>query len=77
MIVNPSTTIRYSIPKKGLVILKLYKILGEEVKTLLNENREAGYHTINFDASGFASGIYLYKLRVGDFIQIKKMILMR
>jgi hypothetical protein len=74
---NPSTTIRYSLPKSGMVSLKIYDILGKEVKTLLNENKEAGYHQITFDAGNLASGIYFYTLKAGNFVSTKKLTLMK
>jgi hypothetical protein len=74
---NPSTTIRYQIPKPGLVTLKLYDILGREVATLVGENKIEGTYDVSFDASRFASGIYFYKLDAGQCTQIKKMILLK
>jgi hypothetical protein len=57
--------------------LKVYDILGSEVATLVNENQDASHYSIKFDASKLSSGIYLYKLKAGDFVQTKKMILMK
>jgi len=74
---NPSTTIRYSITTTDLVRIKVYDILGREVKTLINEQKQAGTYEIQFDASGLASGIYLYRIESGNFIQTKKMILLK
>jgi hypothetical protein len=74
---NPSTRISYSIPKTGYVSLKVYDILGREVATLVNGYQQANQYSVNFDASKLASGIYLYKLKAGDFVQTKKMILMK
>jgi len=74
---NPSTTIKFSIPEKGNVNLLVYNILGEEVAILLNEVKEAGVHTINFDAAELKSGIYFYRLQAADFVETKKMILMK
>lgn len=74
---NPTTTINYSIPKEGLVTLKVYNILGEEVDILLNEIKQVGNYETNFDASSLSSGIYFYRLKAGDFIETKKMILMK
>ncbi len=75
---NPSTTIKYSIPSAGtslmeFVQLKIYDILGKEVATLVNENKEAGNYEVRFNASNLSSGVYFYKLQSGNFIQIKKM----
>jgi len=74
---NPSTTIRFSIPEKGNVKLIIYNILGETVATLLNEAKEAGVHTISYNAAELKSGIYFYKLESGNFLQVKKMNLVR
>lgn len=74
---NPSTTIRYSITKPDLVRIKIYDILGREVKTLVNELKQAGIYEVQFDATGLASGIYFYRIESGAFIQTKKMILLR
>jgi len=74
---NPSTTIMFSIPEKGNVKLMVYNILGEEVVTLLDEIKEAGIHTINFNAAELRSGIYFYKLESGDFLMVKKMNLVK
>jgi len=74
---NPSTTIKFSIPESGVVKLTIYNPLGEEIKILVEEQREAGSYTELFEASEMNSGIYFYKLEVNDFIQIKKMILLK
>ena len=72
---NPSTVIKYSIPEEGLVSLKIYNIIGEEVLTLVNEVKQAGNYLLRFDASDLASGVYLYRIKAGSFTQVKKMIL--
>jgi hypothetical protein len=74
---NPSTTIRYSLIKPDLVRIKVYDILGREVKTLVNELKLAGTYEVQFNASGFASGIYLYRIESGNFVQTRKMILQK
>jgi glycosidase len=74
---NPSTTIRYSLIKPDLVRIKIYDILGREVQTLVNEFKQAGLYEIQFDASVLASGIYLYRIESGSFVQTKKMILLK
>ncbi|RLD24218.1 MAG: hypothetical protein DRI70_08490 [Bacteroidetes bacterium] len=71
---NPVTTIPYSIPRNSLVQLKIYNLLGQEVATLVNEEKPTGNYQVEFDASNFPSGVYLYRLRAGDFVQTKKMI---
>jgi hypothetical protein len=74
---NPSTKINYQIKQMDFVSLKVYDVLGNEVGTLVNENKVAGNYELNFDASSLSSGIYFYKLQAGSFVETKKMILMR
>ena len=74
---NPFTTIRFEIPVSGNVSIKIYDILGSEVKTLVNEEKNAGKYEVVFNASKFASGVYFYQLRAGDFVSTKKMILLK
>jgi hypothetical protein len=74
---NPSTTISYALPKAGVVKVVIYNILGQEVKTLVNQFQSAGAHEVSFDASRLNSGIYLYSLTSGSFKQVKKMMLLK
>lgn len=74
---NPSTIINFSIPKSGLVELKVYDILGREVANLVNEVKEAGSHSVTFNASKLSSGVYMYSLKSGDFSIAKKMMLIK
>jgi hypothetical protein len=74
---NPVTTITYSIKVAGMASLKIYDVLGNEVITLVNEEKSAGSYKIEFDASYLASGIYFYTLKAGDFVSTKKMILLK
>lgn len=74
---NPTTQIKYTIPKSSFVTLKVYNILGEVVSTLYSGNRMAGNYTTTFDAGKFASGIYFYRLKAGNFISVKKMVLLK
>ncbi len=74
---NPVTQIQYSLEQSSNVTLRVFDILGREVATLINENQNAGRHVVDFNASDFASGIYLYRLEAGSFVQVKKMILMK
>jgi hypothetical protein len=74
---NPSTTIKYSVKENTLVSLKVYDILGNEVVALVNKVQPTGRYIINFDASSLASGVYLYKLTAGSFIDTKKMIFLK
>ena len=72
---NPSTTIRYSVGDPGLVQLKVYNVLGVEVASIVNEQKNAGTYTAEFDATKFSSGVYFYSLSVNNFTQTRKMIL--
>ena len=74
---NPITTINYSIAANGFVELEVIDIIGKRVTVLVNEFQTKGNHNISFDASSLASGVYIYKLQVGDFISSKKMILLK
>jgi hypothetical protein len=74
---NPSTTIKYSIPNSDVVSLRVFDILGREVEILVDEYKAAGSYSIEFNASKFASGVYFYQLRSGEFVESKKMILLR
>ena len=74
---NPSTTISYSIPAKSQVTLRVYDILGSEIKMLVNEEKTAGTYKINFNASNLSSGIYFYKLQTDNYVKCKKMILLK
>ncbi len=74
---NPSTKISWQSPVDGWQTLKVYDILGKEVATLVNEYRPAGRYDIEFNASNFSSGVYIYQLKTGSFTGTKKMILMR
>jgi len=69
--------IDFQIVNDGLVSLKVYNLLGQEVATLVNEVRPAGNYQVRFNASGLASGIYLYKLQSGNLIRTMKMLLLR
>ncbi len=74
---NPKTKIKYEIAKSGFVNLKVFDVLGREIKTLVNENQNAGYYEIDFDANNLNSGIYFYKLTTNNFSEMKKMILVK
>ncbi len=74
---NPRTKIQYAMPKAGIVTLKVFNILGQEMITIINEERPAGEYEIEFNATTLPSGIYFYQLKVGDFIETKKMVLMK
>ena len=74
---NPSTTIRYELPWSSDVRLTVYDLLGREVSVLVNERRIAGSQEVKFDAAGLSSGMYFYCLTAGDFVQSRKMVLMK
>jgi len=76
---NPSTTVNYSLPVEGIVNIKLYNSQGREVATILNELKEAGYHSITIDAAklSLASGVYFYRLSAGGFTKTRKMLLLQ
>ena len=82
---NPTTTIQYQLPNNSKVTLKVYDILGSEVETLVNEEQEAGYNEVKFNASNIASGMYIYRLQAGNhstgsrqsFISTKKMMVVK
>lgn len=72
---NPSTQISYGVKEGGFVSLKVYNILGSEIATLVNDFKSAGNYIVDFKGSNLASGIYIYRLSVNNFIQTQKMIL--
>jgi len=74
---NPTTTIEYSLPISGDVSLIVYNLLGEEVTRINNGTKPAGNYSVSWDASNFASGIYFYRLQAGDFVQTRKMVLLK
>ena len=74
---NSSTKILYSIPRSGFVTLTVYDILGREIQTLVSEFQKANTYSVNFDASKLSSGLYFYKLQLGNFVETKKMLLLR
>ncbi len=74
---NPTSKIKFSLPKNLKVVIKVYDILGREVKTLINEFRTAGYYEVLFDGTNFASGVYFYRIEAGSFVDAKKMVLIK
>ena len=74
---NPTTVISFSVPKAGNVLLKVYNSLGQEVATLVNEYKDAANYKVNFDASRLSSGVYFYTLKVNNFTESKKMMLIK
>jgi hypothetical protein len=74
---NPTTTVGFGIMEKGNVRLSVLNILGEEIRVLINEEKEAGYHAMDFNGSDLPSGVYFYRIQAGNFIDTKKMILLK
>ena len=74
---NPSTKIKYSIPKAENVTLKIYDILGRQIKTLVNEEKPAGKYSVEFNGSSLPSGVYFYQIKAGNYIKTKKMLLLK
>jgi hypothetical protein len=74
---NPSTAIRYSLPQSAAVTLKIFNLTGQEVATLVHQQQTAGEHTVSWNAEKLASGVYMYRLQAGEFVQAKKMVLLR
>jgi hypothetical protein len=74
---NPSTTIEYQIPQSSFITITVYDALGKEVVTLVNEEKPAGIHEVNFEPKDLTSGLYLYKIKTGNFEQTRKMIFLK
>ena len=74
---NPTTIISFSLPEPGNVSLKVYNVLGQEVETLVSGYRDAGIHTVDFDASRMASGVYFYRITTDNFSESRKMMLLK
>ncbi|GAB6283403.1 MAG: hypothetical protein STSR0008_21690 [Ignavibacterium sp.] len=74
---NPSTTISYAIPNDGFVSLRIYNVLGQEIKSLVNQFQKSGNYKLMFDASNLPSGVYFYKIEANNFTQVKKMMLLK
>jgi hypothetical protein len=74
---NPSTVITYELPRTSQVVLTVYDLLGRRVGELVNDRREAGIHQVRFDGSFLSSGVYFYRLEVGDLVQTRKMLMVR
>jgi hypothetical protein len=74
---NPTTTIEFALPQQGKVSLVVYDILGRAVAQLVNKDLSAGYHKVNFNASQLASGVYFYRIEAGDFVSVKKLMLLK
>ncbi len=74
---NPTTTISFNLPEASNVKLTVSNILGQEIKTLVNEHKEAGVHSVEFNASDLPSGFYIYRIEAGKYVQTRKMLLVK
>jgi hypothetical protein len=74
---NPVTRIKYSVPKTGYLTIKVYDLMGREVATIFEGVQQAGNYSVTFDAGGLAGGIYLYQMKVGNFVENKKLVLLK
>ena len=79
---NPNTQIRYDLPKDELVTIKIYDVMGRNIRNLMNKKKSAGYHSIRWDANndigeGVAAGMYIYAIQAGEFRATKKMVLLK
>jgi flagellar hook assembly protein FlgD len=74
---NASTTIRYSLPEPAHVAIEVYDILGRRMQTLVREKKQAGYHSVVWNADGYSSGIYFYRIKAGEYSETKKMVLLK
>jgi len=74
---NPTTTIRYSLPRRAHVTLSVFNTLGQQVAQLINGERAAGNHEVQFSPSGLASGVYFYRIQAGEFVETRKLVLLR
>jgi len=74
---NPTTKINYALPKTGLVTMKIYDVTGREIQTLVNDLKQAGSYSVDFNGSSLSSGVYFYKIQSGDFISVKRMVLIK
>jgi plastocyanin len=74
---NPTTNIGFSIPKSEFVKITIYNEIGKEIKSIVNEKLNEGSYTVNYDASNLSSGVYFYKIEAGNFIEIKKMLMIK
>lgn len=74
---NPTTVIRFALPKQSVVKLSVYNVIGEKITELVNGNMSAGYHEVNFNATNLATGMYIYRISAGNFVSVKKMLLIK
>jgi hypothetical protein len=71
---NPSTIIKFGVPERAIVLIKIYDLLGSEVTTLVNQELDRGWYDLTFNATGLSSGFYIYRMKAGNYISTKKML---
>jgi flagellar hook assembly protein FlgD len=74
---NPSTKIKFTLPKPENVKVEIYNTIGQRVETLINKHLKAGQHTLEFNGQNLSSGIYFYRIEAGEYMDFKKMVLLR
>ena len=74
---NPITTISYQLPKSAFVNISIYNIVGQLVETMVNEQKNAGYHSVVWNASGVGSGLYFYRIGAGEYLETKKCLILK
>lgn len=74
---NPSTQIKFSVPKEGFVNIKVFDVLGREVRTLVNEVKKPGYYSVDFDGANLSSGFYFYRMETSSYVETKKMMMLK
>jgi hypothetical protein len=74
---NPTTQIQYALPQASEVRIDVFNVMGQRVATLVNGAQNAGFHTVTFDANRLASGVYIYRMQAGSFVQTQKMLLVK
>ena len=74
---NPSTIIKFAVPERSNVLIKIYDILGSEVTTLVNEELDAGWYEKIFDAASLSTGVYIYRMKAGNYVSTKKMLMIK
>jgi len=74
---NPTTKINFAVPKQAFVTIKVFDVTGREIATLINGMTPAGYHSVDFNATAFASGVYFYRIEAADFSDTKRMMLIK
>jgi len=74
---NPTTRIKFSVPERNNVNIKIFNMIGQEIQEIVNQEYEAGNYNVEFNASNLASGVYFYRIQSGNFVESKKMIYLK